>query len=154
MDGPDVKIEMTTEREVMAVRNGQHIKIRVPTKSIDPGGTLIYAIHLLNQGNSPATNVVVNNPVPEGAVYVPGSAAGKGSKPLVSTDHGSTFSQERHLPSITPESVTDIRWVVDNMPAGSTRNLEFHVTVTMKDTATIARYWTAIYLWLLAMFSK
>lgn len=154
MEGPSVKIEMTTEREVMAVRNGRHIKTRVPTKTIDPGGTLIYSIHLVNEGDDTATNVVVNNPVPDGAVYVPGSATGKGSKPLISMDHGDTFKLERDLPEFAPESVTDIRWLVDKMPAGSKRRLEFQVTATMKDTATIARYWTAIYLWLLTMFSR
>lgn len=154
MEGPSVKIEMTTEREVMAVRNGQHVKTRVPTKTIEPGGTLIYAIHLVNEGDSTATNVVVNNPVPDGAVYIAGSAAGKGSTPMISVDRGGTFKRERQMHNVTPEAVTDIRWVVDKMPAGSKRNLEFRVTVTMKDSATIARYWTAIYLWLLAKFSK
>ena len=154
MEGPRVKIDMTTEQEVLVERDGHAVKTRVPTKTIDPGGILVYVINLENEGDSRATNVVVNNPVPDGATYVLGSAAGKGSRPLVSLDHGEHFTAERKLSRLEPENVTDVRWMVDNMPPGSKRMLEFKVKVESREARSIARYWMAFYLWLVAMFSR
>lgn len=43
-----------------------------------PGDRLEYRILLVNSGDQPATNVVVEDVIPAGAVYVPGSAAVRG----------------------------------------------------------------------------
>ena len=154
MEGPSVNITMTTEQEILVERNGRNVKRRVPTSTVSPGSELIYCIKLVNEGDSTAKNVVVDNPVPDGATYIAGSATGKGSKPVISIDHGKTYSPEHKTSTIEPGSVTDVRWLVDKMPAGSKRQLEFKVKVEDAEKKTIAAYWTAIYLWLLAMFSR
>ncbi|HKI73578.1 MAG TPA: hypothetical protein VJ998_02985 [Pseudomonadales bacterium] len=150
MDGPNVRIEMATEREIVRDNKTQ----RVPTKTVDPGGELIYTIKLINDGSTVATNVTVNNPVPKGTSYVLGSASGKGSHAEVSLDSGATFKAEDQAAGLSPERVTDVRWLVDNMPAGSTRRLEFKVRAHIGDEPVSTRAWTAFYLWLLAIFSR
>lgn len=152
MDGPKVKIEMFAEREVPT--SNPHQSKRVPTSRIEPGGTIFYTIKLVNEGDSTATNVVVDNPVPKGATYVAYSAIGKGSRPRISTDGGESYLDEKKAGEIVPESVTDVRWIVDDMPAGSRRTLEFQVCAITPEATALARFWTAIYLWLLSIVSK
>lgn len=154
MEGPRVKIEMFTEREVARNPQTPHAGTRVPTTSIEPGEVLFYTIQLVNEGGSPATNVEVNNPIPKGATYVPLSASGKGSTPLISTDNARSFVSEKKYSGLLPESVTDLRWVVDDMPAGSRRKLEFQVHAMGQEATSIARFWTTFYLWLLGTLSK
>lgn len=152
MDGPDIKIDMIAEQEVITLHRGKEVRERTPTSSVSPGATLIYTINLNNRGKGIARNVEVNNPIPEGATYVPLSARGLGSTVLVSTNHGRTFNEEAG--GLLPETITDIRWTVDNMPAGSRRKVEFKVTASSRESSGLARLWGALYLWLLSAFSK
>jgi len=152
MDGPLVKIDMVAEREVTVTEKGRELIRRVPTTTVEPGGLLYYSLQISNVGGRPATHVEVRNPIPEGVVYIPMSASGKGSRILVSTDRGNTFMQERA--GLLPETITDIQWVVQTLPAGGRRKLEFQVRAINRPVAALTRLRAAIYLWLLAMISR
>lgn len=150
MDGPKVTITQVAEKLVPV--KGQRQFARANADTIRPGEVIHYTLHLTNEGDETATNVVVDNPVPDGAVYVPGSAEGKGSEPLISTDGGHSFVQERY--GMLPESVTNLRWIIGRMPARSRRKLSFQVTAIDRRGFALARWWTAFYLWLASTFSR
>src|SRR5690606_25403952 len=53
----------------------------VPVEEVMPGEELRYTITFRNESNTPveAERIVITNPLPEGTVYVPGSAGGEGT---------------------------------------------------------------------------
>ena len=71
---PKVAIAITAEKEIVVTENGQKVTRRVPATEAAPGETIIYTLDVANTGDETATNVVVNDPIPEGTAYVPGSA--------------------------------------------------------------------------------
>ena len=63
--------------------------VRVTTGGSVPGDSLEYTIVLTNIGNDGAVNVVLTDPIPAGAAYVPGSlriAAGANAGALTDAD--------------------------------------------------------------------
>lgn len=150
MDGPKVTITQVAEKLVQVP--GQQQLTRAYADTVEPGEVIHYTLHLVNEGNQTASNVVVNNPIPDGAIYVPGSAGGKGSSPLLSTDGGHNFVEERY--GILPESVTNLRWIIGRMPANSRRELSFQVTALDRRGFALARWWSTFYLWLVSTFSR
>lgn len=142
MADPDLQIQMVAEREITVVENGEEIKRRVPTLEIDSGAVLYFTLKVTNQGDEVATNVVVDNPIPEETVYVEGSAGGERSEVLFSIDNGENwavadeltyeftrFNGEKEIRKARPEMYTDIRWVVEDVPAGTEGDLFFQVKV-------------------------
>ncbi len=55
--------------------------------------------------------VAIVEPVPEGLVYLPGSATGPGARIELSTDAGRTFRPEGEM-SADSERITHVRWVL------------------------------------------
>jgi uncharacterized repeat protein (TIGR01451 family) len=139
---PDLSIQMVAEREITVMENGQEVTRRVPTLQIESGADLYFTLRIVNQGDEPATNVVVDNPIPEDTLYVDGSAGGEGAEVMFSVDNGETFavSDELQYEFTTfggttemrragPEQYTDIRWVVANIGPGDDEELSFKVKV-------------------------
>lgn len=152
MDGPLVKIEMTAEREISVTQNGRPARHRTTTTQIAPGESLFYILDVRNIGKGPAMNVVVDNPMPDGAVYVSNSAKGKSDKTIVSTDGGTSFIEEHN--GLLPETVTNIRWEIARMPPGGRRRLEFEVKVVPRESMFVLRWLLGFYSWLVATLSK
>lgn len=138
---PQVKIGITAEKEVVVTENGQSVTKRVPAAEATPGETIIYTLEVANNGDEPATNVVVNDPIPEGTSFLPGSASGDGA-PAFSIDGGKTYnkpslltyeftnpdgSKEQRVAS--PEKYTHIRWQIPQIAAGAKLELGFKVKV-------------------------
>jgi uncharacterized repeat protein (TIGR01451 family) len=153
MERPRVKIEAVTECEVTVSKEGGPVTQRVPTGIIDAGSILFYTINLSNEGDEPTRNLTVENPIPRGSVYVPGSATGQGSTVLISNDHGASFVAETEAACWRPESVTDVRWIVEHMPPGTRSHVEFQVRILAPEPSFVERCWSTAYLWLLARFS-
>ena len=57
-----------------------------------PGEVVIYTNHYSYNGDKPATDVVIHNPVPEHMIYMDGTAEGKGTKIEFSADKGKTYA--------------------------------------------------------------
>jgi uncharacterized repeat protein (TIGR01451 family) len=152
MEGTLVKIDMVAEKEITVTTNGRERVERIATNAIEPGGQLFYTLIISNEGRQPAKEVVVNNPVPDGATYVPGTAYGKGSSIAVSMDHGRSFTPEQA--EFLAETITDLRWTINSLPGGSRRRLGFQVRAFDRETTGIARIWSGLYLWLLAALSR
>lgn len=139
---PDLSIQMVAEREITVVENGEEITRRVPTLEIESGAKLYFTLQIQNEGDEAATNVVVDNPIPEATTYVDGSAGGASTRVMFSIDNGetyasadeltyefTTFSGETETRRARPEMYTDVRWVMESVPPGSEGELYFQVTV-------------------------
>jgi uncharacterized repeat protein (TIGR01451 family) len=137
-----VSVAITAEKEVTTTVNGQKVTRKVPATSIESRNTIFYTLSYVNGGDEPANNATLDDPIPQGAVYVPGSAYGEGAEITYSIDGGKTFKKpslltyeikqvngkvEKHTAS--PEEYTHIRWVIRTIPAGSTGKVGFQVRV-------------------------
>lgn len=138
---PLVKIAIAAEKVIVVTKNGKTETRRVPAGEAAPGETLIYTLAVTNSGDEAATNVVVNDPIPEGTQYIPGSATEMGELTF-SIDGGNTYkkpslltyevtkadgAKEKRVAS--PEQYTHIRWQIPEIVAGAKKELSFQVKV-------------------------
>ncbi len=139
---PDVKVEMTAEKEISVVENGQTQVKRVAAEAVAPKQTIFYTLTVTNEGDEKAANVVLNNPLPDGTAYIGSSAFGSGSTILFSVDGGKHFDTPSRLTvdvkqadgsiekqTAGPEQYTDIRWTVAEVPTGKSLTLGYEATV-------------------------
>lgn len=138
---PQVRINVTAEKEVTVNEGGEQVVKRVPAAEAAPGETVIFTIAYENVGDEAATDVVVNNPIPEGTAFVPGSAADTGEVTF-SIDGGESFKRPslltyettapdgtREKRTASPEQYTHIRWRLPEIPAGAGGEVGFRVEV-------------------------
>ena len=136
-------IELITKAEVDVTETseqGKQVTKRVDASkaNVVPGDTVIYTIYYTNNGDKPATNVVIQDKVPEHMVYVEGSATGNGAQVEFSTDHGKNYGASDAL-TITDlqgnrrkagaADYTDIRWTVAKLAAGAKGSVTFNARV-------------------------
>lgn len=107
-----------TEVEVTGQDGKKTIK-RTPVATAVPGTEVIYTTTFENAGNKAASNISINNPVPEHTEYKAGSAFGKDCEILFSVDGGKTFGHAEELKvtgadgkrrAALPREYTHIRW--------------------------------------------
>lgn len=87
-----------------------------------PGETVIFTNYYAYNGDKPATDVVIKNPVPGHMTYMDGTAEGKGARIEYSVDKGKTYAtadkvrvraangQERRAAAA---DYTNIRWTLE-----------------------------------------
>ena len=139
---PQLSIKMVAEKEIKVIEDGEEVTRRVPTLEIDSGATLFFTLRIENSGDEIATNVVVDNPIPEDTQYVAGTAGGERTTVTFSIDNGekyaaadelmyefTKFNGEKEMRKARPDMYTDIRWVVEDIPPGSDGDLFFQVKV-------------------------
>ena len=139
---PQVTVAMTAEKEITVVEDGKTVVKRVTADTVESGQVIFYTLTVNNAGDEKATNVVLNNPVPEGTVYVANSAFGKDTKIVFSADGGQHYdvpprltvqikkadvSVEKRI--ATPEEYTQIRWTITEVTPGGNLKLGYQVTV-------------------------
>jgi uncharacterized repeat protein (TIGR01451 family) len=103
---------------------------------------IFYTLNYINSGNEPATNVVLDDPVPMGTAYLPGSAFGTGADITFSIDGGKSFKKPSLLVyevkgkngavekrTASPEEYTNIRWLIDRIEAGAKGSVGFQVKI-------------------------
>jgi uncharacterized repeat protein (TIGR01451 family) len=140
--GPQVGIRVVAQKEVKVQQDGKTIVKRVAAETVEPGEVIFYTLKYENKGDQKATDVVVNNPIPEGTVYLAESAYGEGSTIVYSMDDGKTFDKPEALRvSYTmhdgkkmsrrayASEYTHIRWVVGEVAASGNGVLGFQVKV-------------------------
>jgi uncharacterized repeat protein (TIGR01451 family) len=138
---PKVELSIQAEKEVTVTEDGKKVTKRVAAEEAAPGETIIFTIAYANTGDEAATNVVVNNPLPEGTAYVPGSATEKGEVTF-SIDGGETFKKpslltyeitapdgKKEKRTASPEQYTHVRWQLPEIPAGERGEVSFRVQV-------------------------
>ncbi len=137
---PKISVSMTAEKEVVEVVNGKQVIKRVAAQTANPGEKLVFTLQYKNSGSEKATNVKVDNPIPDNTVYIVGSGIGKNSKMLFSIDGGKTYKQpslltyEETLPDgkkikkqASPEQYTHVRWVINEVAPGKQGTVGFQV---------------------------
>ena len=138
---PQVELAITAEKEVTVTEDGQTVVKRAPAAETAPGETVIFTIAYANTGDEAATNVVLNDPIPAGTAYVPGSATEKGEVTF-SIDGGETYKKPSLLTyevtnpdgtkekrTASPEQYTHVRWQIPEIPAGEKGEVSFRVKV-------------------------
>lgn len=114
----ELKNEVQMEQEVTDAQGKKTTQLVAPGKVV-PGNEVIYTITASNVCDKPATNVVINNPVPEHMTYVMNSAMGIGTDMTFSLD-GKSFAKLDTLTAknadgstraIRAEDIKNIRWV-------------------------------------------
>ena len=139
---PEVKVTMTAEKEITVVESGKTIVKRVAADTVESGQTIFYTLTVTNSGDEKATNVVLNNPVPEGTTYVANSANGKGTKIGFSADGGKYFDIPSRLTVevkqdsgtikkqvASPDQYTHIRWTISEVLPGANLALGYEAKV-------------------------
>jgi uncharacterized repeat protein (TIGR01451 family) len=142
MAKPLVSVSITAEKEVTAVKNGQKVSKKVAATRIDAGDVVFYTLHYINSGDEAATKAVMDDPIPKGTVYLPGSAFGAGAEITFSIDGGKRFKKPSLLiyevknpngstdkRTASPEDYTHIRWVIDKIDAGARGEVGFQVKI-------------------------
>ena len=96
----------------------------------------------INVGDEPATEIRIENPIPELTVYVTDSAAGEGTTIVFSADGGENYNPRDEVTyevavfgggtdqrKASADRFTNIRWMIDQVPPGSSGEVSFQVTV-------------------------
>jgi uncharacterized repeat protein (TIGR01451 family) len=123
------------------VREGKEVLERVPAGKVKPGDVAVYTISYTNKGSGEAKDASFVDPVPEGMVYVIGSAEGKETAITCSVDGGKSFhaqpvkqavkkpsgsTEEKDAPA---KSYTHIRWVVKRVMPNQSGKVSFKAMV-------------------------
>lgn len=138
---PNVSINIKAEKEVTVTAKGKQVKKRIAAKGVQPGEEIIYTLTYTNTGTEAAKDVVISDPIPAGTSYIPGSATETGDLTF-SIDKGKTFKKPTLLTyelkggdgktekkAAAPETYTDVRWTIPQVPAGGKGSVSFKVKV-------------------------
>ena len=139
---PNIQLDMQVAKEVIIEENGLEVTRWVDAQEVLPGEKLKYTVRYVNLGDEPATQVRIENPIPELSVYVTDSAAGEGTTIVFSADGGAQYSSPEQVTyevavfgggkdrrPATTERFTNIRWLIEQVPPGSTGEVSFQVLV-------------------------
>ena len=139
---PNIQLDMSVTKEILIEENGQEVTRWVEAEDIEPGQKLRYTVRYLNVGDEPATEVRIENPVPDLTVYVSDSATGEGSKIVFSADGGQNYGAPAEVTyevavfgggtdrrRASPDRYTNIRWLIEEVPPGSAGEVSFVVLV-------------------------
>jgi uncharacterized repeat protein (TIGR01451 family) len=116
---PVVVTIVSNTEEVYKNDKGEMVKRLVPVTKAVPGGEIVYTLTYKNQGTQPATNVVVNDPIPREVAYRDGTAFGPGTEIEFSVDGAKTWGKAEALKvtgadgrarAATGADYTHIRW--------------------------------------------
>ena len=132
-----VSISITAEKEVTVNK----VTKKIAATTINPGDVIFYTLSYINSGDDAATSVVLDDPIPAGTVYIPGSAYGDGAEIIFSID-GKIFNKPSLLTyeiknrdgslekrTASPEEYTHVRWVMAKIAAGARGNVGFQVRI-------------------------
>ena len=138
------KIELKSTAEVdVVVKNTKGekevVRVEAAKANVTPGDTVIFTTHYVYQGDQPASNVVINNPLPEHMLYLDGSAEGTGTRIEFSIDQGKNFGAPNQLKvkdaegkerPATAADYTHIRWTFEGaLQNGATGSVSFKAKV-------------------------
>lgn len=134
-----INLKSIAEIEVEVIKNGiKEITRSSPVKAL-PGTEVIYTNSFENVGSEPATDIVINNPIPVDTEYKAGSAFGKDCTIVFSVDGGRTFGEAENLkvkgadgkeyPAL-PRQYTHIRWTYQGqLGAGKSGEVGFRAVI-------------------------
>jgi uncharacterized repeat protein (TIGR01451 family) len=134
-----IKITSTAEVEREVVVNGKKEMKRMPVTKAVPGTEIIFTNQFENVTAKAASDVVINNPIPESTEYKAGSAFGADCDIQFSVDSGKKFGHAEELKikdadgtehTALAKDYTNIRWVnKSQLPAGKAGEVGFRVII-------------------------
>ena len=140
---PNIQLDMSVAKEIVIEQeSGESLTEWVEATEIEPGQKLRYTVRYVNSGDEAATDVRIENPIPDLTVYVSDSASGEGSTIVFSADGGETYAPPQEVTyevavfgggtdrrRANPERYTNIRWLIEEIPPGADGEVSFVVTV-------------------------
>lgn len=138
---PQLQMTVVAEKEVTVTEGGKQVVKRVKADKSSPGETLIFTLSYQNSGDERAVDVKLDNPLPAGTKYVPGSASGANSQVSYSADGGKSFAAPEQLSvekvkagkkeKVRAQAVdyTTIRWVISEIQPGQSGQVSFRAQV-------------------------
>ena len=141
-DQGDIRLTSVSEIEVASAnaRGEKEVKrVAAAQANVTPGDIVIFTTYYANNSTQPASDIVINNPMPEYMLYMDKTAEGLGTKIEFSVDRGKSFGAPETL-KITgedgkerpsgPSDYTHIRWTLsDPLPAGGKGSVSFRAKV-------------------------
>ena len=137
-----VTIRSVSEIEVKQknAEGREEVKRADATKTkVLPGETVIFTNHYTYNGDKPATDVIIKNPVPEHMLYLDGTAEGKGTRIEFSVDKGKTYATADKLKvkaangkerRAAAADYTNIRWTLETpLQKGGKGSVSFRAKV-------------------------
>lgn len=114
-------------------------RVEAAKANVAPGDVVIFTNYYANNGKEPASNIVINNPIPDHMLYIDGSAEGVGAKIEFSSDKGKSFGAPDKLLTkgtggmerpARPADYTHIRWTLSKpVPPGGKGSVSFRAKV-------------------------
>ena len=139
---PNIQLAMSVAKEVVIEENGQNVARWVEAENIEPGEKLKYTVTYVNVGDEPATEIRIENPIPELTVYVDDTALGDGSNVVYSADGGENYNARGDVTyEVTvfgggtdrrvanADRFTNIRWMIEQVAPGNSGEVSFQVVV-------------------------
>ena len=131
-----IELRTIAEKQVQVLQpDGSVETLLVPAAKVVPGDVVAYTIEARNISKTPATRVVITDPIPEHMRFVHGSTEAAGSKILFSVDGGMRFDVAQALEVVaedgtrrtaTAADYTHIRFVFDEpLAPTSKRSVRF-----------------------------
>lgn len=138
-----IELRSTAEVEI-SVKNdkGADVVTRVDAAmaKVVPGDTVIFTTYYTNVSANPATDIVIDNPVPEHMLYLDGTAEGANTRIEFSVDQGKTFGAAGKLKvkddkgkerPATAADYTNIRWTREGaLGKGAKGSVSFRAKLT------------------------
>ena len=141
-NAPTLKLKIDMQKEVMVEKDGKTVPDFVAADQSIRNDVLRFMITYTNTGAQEATGASVVDPIPQGTVFLSGSATGQDTEILYSFDGGKNFKApplkytetkpdgttvEKEVP---PEMVTHLKWEIKKaLPAGQSGQVSFKVKV-------------------------
>jgi len=139
---PKIALTISAEREVEVAKDGEETIQRIAADETKSGDVLVYTVVYTNEGDAPAGDAVIVDPIPDGTTYVVGSATGKDALITYSIDGGKFFQAPpveyvirrpdgtKERKTAPAEMYTHIRWLIQKrVLPGESGRLGFRVIV-------------------------
>ncbi len=135
-DKGQIRLKNVAHKEIVQINEkGKKVVKQVSVAKVLPGETIIYTSTFSNVGAEMATDIIIDNPVPDNMVYLPLSAAGKNTRVFFSIDGGKSYGVPSELVMVKPngakrqarpDEYTHIRWKYKGvLPAGDAGLVSF-----------------------------
>lgn len=135
-----IKVKSIAQVEIeVADKDGKKSLRREPVEKAIPGTEIIFTNTFENVSTKAASDIVINNPIPNSTTYKAGSAFGQDCEILFSADQGKTFGVAESLKITSsdgtehvalPKEYTNIRWSYKKqLPAGKSGDVGFRATI-------------------------
>jgi len=130
------EVEVATNND----RGEKEVKrVEAAKAQVTPGDAVIFTTYYSNNGQEPASDIIINNPLPENMLYIDGAAEGSGTQAEFSVDKGKSFGTPDKLKikeadgkerPASPSDYTHIRWILSRpLAPGGAGSVSFRARV-------------------------